>query len=125
MAISKKGKRRIVVGDREFLWWVKEDWENYSAPGAPTLTIISANRRVVVRYVLAQSEENRHVVVLGPEFRGITRPGPHRRFRCPAFGLPGEVRPAHIAELISWCTETGDLPDLYERQVDLVAAVTA
>lgn len=99
------------MGDREFLWWVRADWENCNAPGAVTLTVAADDRRILLNYVLDQNEGSRHVTVLGPEFRGVTHKGPARRFRCPMFGLPAEVRPSHVAELITWCTDPGPLPE--------------
>ncbi|GAB2633202.1 hypothetical protein [Nocardia goodfellowii] len=120
MAISKKGRRRIVVGGREYLWWVTQDRDNYDAPGAPTLRVVSTDKRVLVSYVLAQAEEARHVFVRGPEFRGTTQPG--RSYRCPAFGLPGEIRPGNVAEFITWCTEPGQLPDECDWQGNPVVA---
>ncbi|MFC9895858.1 hypothetical protein ACFVMC_19395 [Nocardia sp. NPDC127579] len=114
MAISKKGRRRIVVGGREYLWWVRTDWTSHPTPGRPTLTVASEDRRFMVRYVLHQSHERRHLIVVGREFRGTDRPGPHRYYPCPAFGPATEFRPAHVAELIGWCTEAGPLPKEFE-----------
>ncbi|NKX86846.1 hypothetical protein [Nocardia coubleae] len=82
-----------MVGYREFLWWVREDLENYHAPGAASLRVATDDRRIMLNYVLNQDEEARHVTVLGPEFRGVTQHGPAFRFRCPMFGLPDEIRP--------------------------------
>ncbi|MEU8898827.1 hypothetical protein [Nocardia sp. NPDC048505] len=110
MAIAKKKRRRIVVGSREFWWWIHEDWENPAKPGAPTLTVATDDRRIRLYYVLDQPEQLRHITAAGPEFRGLTQGGRHRRFRCPGFGLPDEVRPSDVAELITWCTEPGPLP---------------
>ncbi|MFF2082747.1 hypothetical protein ACFVVM_03190 [Nocardia sp. NPDC058176] len=111
MAIAKKGRRRIVVGDREFLWWVRPDWDNHNAPGVATVTVATDDRRILLDYALNQDEDSQHVTVLGPEFRGESQNGPARRFRCPKFGLPGEIRPSHVAELIAWCTDPGPLPE--------------
>lgn len=122
MAIAEKGRRRIVVGPREFLWWVRADWENYNAPGAATLTVATDDRRILLGYVLNQDEKTRHVTVLGPEFRGTTQNGPTRRFRCPMFGLTDEIRPSHVAELITWCTDPGPLPEHTDWRGHAIAA---
>ncbi|MEV0246512.1 hypothetical protein AB0H76_08000 [Nocardia sp. NPDC050712] len=110
MAISKKNRRKIVVGDREYLWWVRRDWENYQQPGAPTLAVATDDRRMLLYYALNQAEEARHLVVLGSEFRGAVRPGLSGRYRCPAFGLPGEIHPSDVAAFITWCTTAEPLP---------------
>ncbi len=112
------------MGHREFLWWVRADWENYNAPGAATLTVATDDRRILLSYVLNQDEEGRHVTVLGPEFRGMPQKGPALRFRCPIFGLPDEIRPAHVAELITWCTDPGPLPELTDWRGTVTASRT-
>jgi hypothetical protein len=65
MTISRKGRRRIVVNGREFLWYVAEDVDDACVP---TLTVVSSDRRFLVRYALLQPDELLHVVVIGPEF---------------------------------------------------------
>lgn len=122
MAIAKKGRRKIVVGLREFLWWVHADWENYNAPGAATVAVASNDRRILLSYVLNQDEQARHVIVIGPEFRGVLQSGPYRRFRCPMFGFADEIRPSHVAELIMWCTDPGPLPEPTDWRGRTVAA---
>jgi hypothetical protein len=103
MAISAKGRRRIQVDGVRYLWWVRSDLED-DFLGQPALTVASPDRQLLVRYGLGQPDESRHVVVLGPKFRGIAGLGGQwRRFRCPAFGTAALVTPRDVAACIRWC----------------------
>ncbi|MFI9502845.1 hypothetical protein [Nocardia sp. NPDC052566] len=124
MGISTKRRRRITVDDREYLWWVQEDPENYYAPYQPGVRVATEDRRLLVRYHLGQSGEHRHVTVLGPEFRGLPGlGGPWRRYRCPAFGSADSFRPADAAALIRWCAEAGAPPLEVDFRGNLIARV--
>jgi hypothetical protein len=111
MTISRKGRRRIVIDDREFLWYVAEDVDN---GGVPTLTIVSTDRRVFLRYALLQSDELRHVVVVGPVFRGVETEGTWRRFRSPQFGTMETIAPSDVRALVEWALA----PDPWPQEVD-------
>ncbi len=50
MGVSRKGKRRIVVGDREYLWYCAQDYEGpHTASTMDALTVLSPDKRFVVR----------------------------------------------------------------------------
>ena len=101
MAVSSKHKRRIRVGEKDYLWYVADDLESF---GFPALTVLTPDKRFIVRYCLTQPDERRHVVVLGPEFAGeVGRRGGWRRYRCPAFGDLRTIRPADVRSFVTWC----------------------
>jgi hypothetical protein len=102
MTISAKGRRRLVVEGRVFVWYVAHDPDG----AGPTLTVASADRRVLLKYFLLQSESDRHVVVLGSQFRGIPDCGGRwRRFRCPEFGSTESIGPGDVRALLDWATQ--------------------
>ncbi len=101
MTISRKSRRKITVDDREFVWYVAPDWDDL---GRVTLTVVSSDRRFFVRYCLVQSDECRHVVVLGPQFRDGTYGGVWRRFRSPSFGTTETIASGDVRALIEWAT---------------------
>lgn len=108
MAISRKNRRSITVGESKYVWYVAPDEEAF---GAPALTVISADRTFFVRYQLSQSHEARYVTVLGSRFRNLRTGGPWRRFRCPSFGAVDSVTPRDVRGLIEWSLETtGEAP---------------
>jgi hypothetical protein len=102
MGIAKKYRRRLVIGERLFLWWVREiqpeDWIG------PVLTIASDDKRFLVRYYLGQNEEQRFLVVLGPEFPGLPDAGGcWIRVRCPQWEAGSSIKPSDVRRLIDWC----------------------
>lgn len=107
MTISRKNRRRIVVGVTEYLWYVAPDHDAFDGP---VLTVVSTDRKFFVRYPLLQSDNTRHVVVLGSRFRGLQTGGPWRRFRCPSFGTLETVAPHDVRLLIECSLATGDPP---------------
>jgi hypothetical protein len=69
MAVCKKGRRKLVVDDRLFVWWVCE-----SEPDCwvgEVLTVASEDRRFFVRYYLDQQPERRFLVVQGRRGRHV------------------------------------------------------
>lgn len=106
MTICRKKRRRIVVNGREYLWYVAPDPDEFDVP---TLTVVSSDRRLFLRYSLLQAEE-RHVVVIGPEFRGVEVGGTWRRFRCPAFGTLETIAPGDVRQVIEWAIMREQLP---------------
>jgi hypothetical protein len=106
MAISARSRRRIEVDEGSYLWWVAE---HEDACGTPVLTVVSEDKHFLVKYQLLQSDDVRHVVVLGRDFRKRTDCGGRwRRFRCPAFGTLETVTPKGVAALVRWCKEGSD-----------------
>ena len=104
MAVSAKGRRRLEVDGHSYLWRVGPD----DVFGL-TVTVASKDRDLLVQYALIQSDEERHVVVLGRRFRNETKSGSYTRYRCPAFGTYETVTPKDVAALVRWCT-VGDDP---------------
>ena len=51
MAVSSKGKRKIIVGDRLFFWFVKRNQQ-----GIPRLHIISDDKSVKIERALFDTE---------------------------------------------------------------------
>lgn len=77
MAVSTKGKRKVTVKGRQYLWYV-EDAGGEVVPeegfvehttSARILHIISANKRFIVRYLIPQpGQPSARLYVDGPEF---------------------------------------------------------
>ena len=102
MTVAKKGKRKIVVNEREFFWYVAEDL--YEIPGGYTLFIVSEDKHFLVRYPLNQPENrSNYLIVERKEFGGNGRfGGPWQRVVCPSFDKTDSVTPAIIREIILW-----------------------
>jgi hypothetical protein len=104
MAVSGKGRRKIVVGGRAYLWWVRDADPEYNSASTSALMVVSADGRFGVRFFLGQPPERRFLIVLGPEFKGIPDAGgPWVRVRCPDWQTGADVTPAVVRRLIEWC----------------------
>jgi hypothetical protein len=111
MAIATKHKRKISVNGRNFLWYVRDDYDDFFLP---ILHVISEDKRFIVEYYLKQCDTTRHLVIKGQEFPGLPEAG-HcwKRALCPRWEIGPTVTPASVRQLIEWCFD----PD---RQLILV-----
>jgi hypothetical protein len=58
-----------------------------------------------VRFFLGQPPERRFLIVLGPEFEGLSGAGGSWvRVRCPEWQTGSDVTPGAVRRLIEWCT---------------------
>ena len=104
MGVRKKGRRKLNVGDRAFVWYVFED---HDSPDM-VLHVSSDDKLFVVRYHLQQLNEP-ILIVIGREFAGpSTYGGVWRRVRCPRWEAPSVVTPATVRRLIEWCLSSGE-----------------
>jgi hypothetical protein len=112
MAIATKYRRRISVKGRNFLWYVREDDDEFYLP---TLHVISEDKRFIVAYLLNQCDTTRHLVVKGHEFPGLPEAG-HcwKRALCPRWEIGSTITPASVRQLIEWCFD----PDRHLTLVD-------
>lgn len=110
MGVATKGRRKIDVNGRRFVWYVCEDEDSADL----VLHVASQDKRLLVRYHLGQPEGGRVVLVVGPEFGGVPDAGGcHRRFLCPQWEDDGRVTPAAVRRLVLWCQSDGE--DRVER----------
>ena len=69
--MARKSKRKIVVNERDFQWYVAEELDDVAYLGADTtLTILSDDKRFIIKYPFTQSGNNNFLVVVGKEFGG-------------------------------------------------------
>src|SRR5215510_6547699 len=105
MAVSGKGRRKIVVGGRAYLWWVCDADPECNSASTSALMVVSAYGRFGVRFFLGQPPDRRFLIVLGREFEGLPDAGgPWVRVRCPEWLAGPDVTPAVVRQLIDWCT---------------------
>jgi hypothetical protein len=108
MAISKKGRRRITIGDRLYLWWVCDTDPEYGSGSCLALTVASEDGRFFVRYYLGQKPDRRYLIVQGQEFEGLPEAGScWIRVQCPEWQAGSSVTPADVRRLVEWCASAG------------------
>jgi hypothetical protein len=99
VAVSRKGKRSIVVNGEEFLW-------RYWNGGAHVVDL---------KGQLNLKCRNGVVFVRGPRFRSVEGCGGlHRCFSCPDF-FRIVCNPKQVAELIRWAISSGPDPVEVDR----------
>ena len=108
MAVALKGKRKIIVRDRTFYWWIKDDPDGASM----LLHVLSPDKRYLIRYAVGQAKAHSlkwseqwpppFVEVLGSEFGGLQPEGCWRRVRTPVWEDDTVITPAFVQRLIEW-----------------------
>lgn len=106
MSARIKGRRKLYIKERFFLWDIKEDPET----GRLTLKINSNNKQFIVHYYLEQNKSSNHIIVVGSEFAGLPREHAAtgniwRRFRCPDWYTSQTITPSIVREIILWCKQ--------------------
>lgn len=111
MAVSTKGKRKVNVHGRQYIWHVTED----ARPVVPeqgfvtidyaerTLHIISANKRFIVHYRLPQPNDKHALLrVEGPDFP--REPGA-KEIEVPRWRHDTKPYPTadFVRRLVGWC----------------------
>ena len=100
MAAASKNRRKITVGDMQYLWYVAEDDEG----AGMVLQVISTDKQFVAKYQIGQPQGEDYIVILGRRFAGAKTGGPWRRFLCPCFATH-TVTPRAVRQLIEWCLD--------------------
>ena len=100
MSISTKNRRKLIFGEREFVWYVKEDSDSADM----VLHVASRDKQFIVLYHLRQPSETRFLTVLGKRFSGLPDAGGvWIRVLCPEFETNFIVTPRNVRDLIEWC----------------------
>ncbi len=111
MAVSTKGKRKVNVRGRQYIWYV-QDGERAAVPDegfvesatpARTLHIISSNKRFIVHYRLpSPGDQTARLTVEGPDFPRA--PGA-RQVEVPRWRHDTNPYPTadFVRRLIGWC----------------------
>jgi hypothetical protein len=106
MALSRRGKRKIMVDGVEYLWWGNEDWSSYEA-GA-VVHIATPDRAFEVRILTQVNGRRAQVQVLGSVFgRGPVERG--AMLRCEVTPADVFLMPRDVRAFIDWCQTPGPL----------------
>ncbi|MBD5384604.1 MAG: hypothetical protein HDR72_06360 [Ruminococcaceae bacterium] len=110
--VRAKGRRKISVLGRNYVWYVISGeydcdyWERVSSNnwGTPFLHIISEDKRLILTIPL--NAPTPYAVSKGREFQGKSTSGCWARYIMP-FELPESITPRFVAEVIEWAV-SGD-----------------
>ncbi len=97
MAISKKGKRKIVVDGRTYLWWGFNEIDQTSFDG-DQIKLVAEDQSHYIQYGLQQEDNKRFVVI------GLGRDQGLISFECSKCeNEEGVITPSGIRKLVEWC----------------------
>lgn len=95
MAISKKGKRKIVVNNQNYLWWGFWEYDQTAFDGNQ-VKIVADNQSFLFHYGLEQEEERRNILLIIRDQRRVWLKAP--RFET----KKGQISSKGISEIIKW-----------------------
>ena len=96
--LSTKGRRKIEVDGRPFVWHVAEDFDS----PYKVLQVASYDKHMILAVPLQTPEA--YVISKGTVFQGNPTSGSWERYALP-FAVPDAITPKFVAELIRWSTE--------------------
>ncbi len=101
--MAKKSKRKIVIESRDFFWYVAEDDDALWLDARNTLTIVSNDKKYLVKYPIQQQGDTNLLVVVGSEFGGDEEwGGTWKRIACPCWETDHVITPKIVSEIIHW-----------------------
>jgi len=99
MAISKKGKRKITIDSKKYLWWVFDEYDQTAFDGIQ-IKIVDENQIGYFKYGLQQIDKERKVVISLRDEKCLIH------VVCPKFeDENGIIKPSGIERLIKWCLD--------------------
>ena len=96
--LSTKGRRKIEVNGRMFVWHVAEDFDS----PYKVLQVASDEKKLILAAPLQTPEA--YVISKGTIFQGNPTNGRWERYALP-FNIPDAITPKFVAELIKWSTD--------------------
>ena len=97
MGVGKKGRRKISVGDTEYIWYVKMD---YDSP-YHILHIMSMDKHLILACPIVS--ETPYIISKGKVFQKNTN-GIWNRYLLP-FDIPKSVTSSFVAKIITWAIQ--------------------
>ena len=112
MGIAKKGKRKIVVDEVDYYWYISDDPDGHATGTIYSLTVISDDKKFLVKYPINQNHGENHLIVLGKRFGGKGEWGNNwQRLICPKIEVGEKVLPSSVEKLIKW--SISDKPTIF------------
>lgn len=97
MSVAKKGRRKIICDNQEFVWYVSQDDES----DYYILHIISEDKQLILSVPLKATTP--YVISKGKMFQGQKTNGCWNRYLLP-LDVPDVITQKSVATIISWAT---------------------
>lgn len=101
MSVRTKGRRKISVENKEYIWYVALD---YDSPYY-ILHIVSEDKTLLVSCPL--KTETSYLISKGKIFQNKKTNGIWNRYRLP-FDVPEIITPEFVSNVIDWATQNND-----------------
>ncbi len=101
MSIRTKGRRKIIVGDQPYIWYVALDDDT----GCNTLHIVSDDKYLILSCPLRTKIA--YVISKGRIFQAKETNGLWNRYLLP-FDIPEMITPKFVEQMIVWATQNTD-----------------
>ncbi len=98
MSIRTKGRRKILVGGRKYIWYV-----GFEDPGYDHLNVVSDDKYLILSCPL-RTGKRPYVISKGRIFQTRRTSGHWERYLLP-FDVPDAITPKFVEELIGWAVE--------------------
>lgn len=98
MGVRKKGRRKINVGGKEYIWYVEMD---YDSP-YHILHIVSNDKQLILACPI--DTETAYLINKGKVFQNKSSSGYWSRYLLP-FDIPESVTPSFVSKVIDWAIQ--------------------
>ncbi|KAA0127310.1 hypothetical protein FY557_13075 [Chryseobacterium sp. SN22] len=98
MAISSKNKRRVSVGNKEYLWWVFDEYDQTELDGIQVKAVCS-DQTHFIKYGLQQKPDDRKLVLAWENYTKLVHLSSPPVFE----DNEGIISTAGVKEMIQWC----------------------
>ena len=98
IAVSKKGKNRVEVNGREYLWWVFDEHDQTTFDGVQ-VKVVSSDQTHIFQYGLQQLDGDRQVVFALRDYKRLVSLTMSPKFE----NADGIITKSGIKRLIDWC----------------------
>ncbi len=95
MGVRKKGRRKISVGGKEYIWYVETD---YDSP-YHILNIVSGDKQLILACPI--DAKTPYLISKGKVFQNKNTSGCWNRYLLP-FDIPESVTPSFVSKVIEW-----------------------
>lgn len=104
MAVAGKNRRKINVGGKSYIWFVRDDGEYSGIGSIATLHIIAADKNLVVAYPIHQIGTHNlialHALKIGER---TIADDICQHVECPGWEADKPITPGIVRKIIRWC----------------------
>ena len=113
MSINTRGKRKLLLDNQKYYWYVLDEWGRTEFDGVQ-IRIIPLNQSFLISYGIKQIESKRYLFIC------LKNDGSRLRLYCPKFENENDIMTNHgIKNILLWCRNTIEkknqqiVPNLY------------